>query len=163
MSIEPRETNVDRIAKTGQILVFAMLAGIVAFGGVVMAIGPTGGEEPPDATVLLIALAAVAVTEIPAFVVIRMGIVGNLKKRHGSRAAGDPIPDEIVNAHMVLTLIGGAMAEGVGLFGLVIVLLTGNWLAMIAPALAIVILAAFIPSRAKIERFAAGLAETPMR
>jgi hypothetical protein len=54
----------------------------------------------------------------------------------------------------VLTLIGCAMAEGASLFGIVALLITGHWLAIVVPALGLALLGLQFPTRAKFSSFA---------
>jgi hypothetical protein len=54
---------------------------------------------------------------------------------------------EVLPAFHTLTLIRSAMAEGFGLFGLVIIMVTGAKLALVAPVLALVVLVLGFPAR----------------
>jgi hypothetical protein len=61
-----------------------------------------------------------------------------------------------------LRIIAAAMAEGFGLFGIVIFLVTGTAIALAAPVLALVILTRLVPTRDRISRFLAELSGQPI-
>lgn len=54
---------------------------------------------------------------------------------------------------VTLTLISGSLAEGFGLFGAVIYLITGDSYALVAPAIALFLIARLLPIRDRLARF----------
>lgn len=55
-----------------------------------------------------------------------------------------------------LAILGGALAEGVGLLGVVALLLGAPWYALALPAVAVVLILAQLPSRERLERMLRG-------
>ncbi|MFQ5807112.1 MAG: hypothetical protein ACE5I3_11750, partial [Phycisphaerae bacterium] len=92
--------------------------------------------------------------EIPAYALLRTAIMGNLRRTWDGRASDEVPKEELAKGFNLLTIIGGALAEGLSLFGLVILLVSGNWLAVAAPVIGLLLLAAQLPTRDRFNRFA---------
>ena len=140
-----------------KIIVAAMAGGLFAFAAIVVAL-VTGGSMKADeelAPIMLIVLGGLAVCEVVGYVVLRQGIIGKTRNFLREHADDDRSAVAITNAFAVLTIVAGAMLEGLGLFGAVIMLVTAEQLALIAPALAILLLLAFVlPTEDKARNFA---------
>ncbi|MBU0617697.1 MAG: hypothetical protein KKI02_08260 [Planctomycetes bacterium] len=138
-----------------RLIIPAMAMGVILFAAIVIFL-ITGGSmstNPELANVLLFTLVALAVMELAAYVVVRKVITGNLRRRWLGHAVEDVPPEELLKWFQTLTLVGAAMAEGLSLFGLVILLVTGNWLAIVAPAIGLLLIARHFPTRDKLNRF----------
>jgi hypothetical protein len=148
---------IDQAVRTLRIVVAAMMMGVLGLSVVAIFIGRQAEPDPKMANVLLVVLAVIAVWELIAYVVIRASMLNRLRRRFAENPpAADPTAELIGNFNS-LTIIGCAMPEGLGLFGSMIMLITGAWPALAAPVLALILLAWQLPSRDKIERFVSGV------
>jgi len=139
-----------------RLIIPAMAMGVIVFAAIVVFLITSGGmnTDPEPANLLLLVLAALAVMELAAYVVIRKVMMGNLRRRWVGRPVEDVPPEELARGFQTLTLVGAALAEGFSLFGLVILLVTGNWLAIAASAIGLLLIALHFPTRDKLSRFA---------
>lgn len=161
-------TTVPAAMLTLKILHLAFMAGLVLFSIVVLVL-PLGGSapspsapQPPetdsDSMELMfgVILGAWAVFAIPA----SLFILPAMRKKAGIAAAdahSDAEPDAAklaaIGFYTTGLLLRSALIEGWGLFGAVVALITGEMLFLIAPILAVAIIGAYFPTRAKFERF----------
>ena len=142
-----------------RLIIPAMAMGVIIFAAIVIFL-IAGGRVNTDrepANLLLLVLAALAVMELAAYVVVRKVIAGNLRRQWLGHAVEDVPPEELAKWFQTLTLVGAALAEGLSLFGLVILLITGNWLAIVAPAIGLLLIARHFPTRDKFNRFAGSI------
>jgi F0F1-type ATP synthase membrane subunit c/vacuolar-type H+-ATPase subunit K len=121
---------------TLRIIVAAMAGSLLVFGAIAVVLGPISDDasDPQQGQVFLLVLIFFAVSEVVAYAVVRRVHVGRLQANY--QQADDSALPEVWQGFMVLTIIGCAMAEGIGLFGLVIVMLEG-----VGPALAVAFVA----------------------
>jgi hypothetical protein len=150
--------NDDRLPQLRllRLIIPAMALGVIFFAAIVIFL-ITGGRmstKPELAHVMRFTLVALAALELAAYVVIRKVVTGKLRQKWSGRAVHDAPPEELAQAFLVLSLAGAAMAEGLSLYGLVILLLTGDWLAIMAPAIGLLLIVLHFPSRDKFNRFA---------
>jgi len=106
------------------------------------------GNQPPE--VLIYVLFAVGMGNAGVYVVLRKAFVAQaLANRETSVAllAEGGIPPQLYT----LTILGAALAEAFGIFGLVIVLLGGPWAVLAAPAISVVLILLQIPTRGRLE------------
>jgi hypothetical protein len=150
------DSEVDQVVRTLRIVMVAMLAGVVGFGAiaVILVVGGNIATQPQNANMLLAVLACFAVTGIVAYVVVRTALTGNVRRSCEGLAVDQVPAATLLKGFQMITLIGGALAEGVSFFGIVILLVTGAWLALAAPAVGVVLIALQAPSRDKFKRFA---------
>lgn len=161
------ESDYRQKLKTGQIIVLAMMGGLVSFGAVLAVLSQVGelGSAKLDATIPLGVVAALAVTEVPVYVLIRKGLIAKGREKLAGRrsAMGEPLLGEAMDVFLIMTIIGAAMCEGVGLFGLVVMLLTGNYFGALFAFVALALLALQLPTEARLRSFASALTEPEMR
>lgn len=141
-----------------KMIVLALALGVAFFAIVVAFVGPVSGVEEgapvPDGdggsssdigSLLNYMLIALAVTMIPASLFMR----GVLSKRVAGRKdeALAEIADGYVPAELApAILVPAAMIESVGLFGCVTVLISGQTIALAAPAAVVVLLLMSVPT-----------------
>jgi peptidoglycan/LPS O-acetylase OafA/YrhL len=133
-----------------KIILFALAAGVLMFAVVASVLGPVGGpaEEGADDSLgqtLLYALGAMALGVLPLAVVLRRWGFSRVEHRREEAIAeidDGRIPQELAGA----ILVSAAAVESVGLFGCVVVLITGNMIALAAPAVAVVGILMSVPS-----------------
>ena len=113
--------------------------------------------------ILLMVLGLVAFGEAVGYIMIRQGVVRKTRTGLESCSAEIEQTAALANGFASLTIIGAAMLEGLGLFGAVIVLLTGQLAVLLAPALAIVFLLTLaFPTEKKAREFIGAVTgETP--
>lgn len=164
----PRPTNIATAHWTLKILHLAFMAGIAMFSIVVVVMQMTSPAPAPAPTpdpaatgpdmdlIFAVMLGAGALSLLP----VAMFILPVMRKKAGIAAAdasadSDPVAPKLaaIGPYTTALLLRAAMVEGLGLLGAVAALLTENLLFLIAPGLAIAIIIAFFPTRAKFERF----------
>ena len=140
-----------------RIIIGAMMGGIVIFGVAATAMGMNAEFDPDQTKMFLLALAGLCVMELPAYFVVRRVLMGKIQSEYQqSRRSEDPSV-ALLAQMTTLTIIGGAMAEGVSLFALVIVLLTGARVALIVPGLGLIVLSLLFPTRYRLSEFVANV------
>ncbi len=95
---------------------------------------------------------------MPAYVVVRATTMARLRRLVQESPPADDAAARALPAMATLTLIGAAMAEGFGLFGGTVFLITAAREALLAPAIALVLLVLKIPTQDKLAAFAADAA-----
>ena len=150
-----RNTNVNQALGVLRVLLAAMGGGMVVFAGIAMLVVKSGSTDsrPALAPILLPILGLIAILELPVYATMRRGIVSKARQAWDREPSSNDPAIELLPSYNTLTIIGGALAEGFGLFGAVVFLLTGSWPALAAPAIALVALAAVFPSRDRLNRF----------
>ncbi|MCP4544832.1 MAG: hypothetical protein GY835_00020 [bacterium] len=111
-----------------RIIIGAMIAALVLFGLTATFLVTSGTMTPqPDLAVLLLgALAALAVSELAAYIVLRQAFIKNQQQAWRNRSRDEELAPDLLTPFTTLTIIGTAMAEALGLFGVVIFLLTSH-------------------------------------
>lgn len=156
----------QQTVRIAQILVFALLAGVIGLATVAVLIGPTSGPAvaPPagapagpagpfgglDPLVMVMGLLMVGQVPVLTFLGVALARqAAGIASRH----ADEPEARERLLAGLWLnaTILRAALAEGVGLFGGVILLLNGDRLALIGIGFALIVLVALIPTRGRLE------------
>ena len=135
------------LAIAGGIIVFGIVAGVLVSAEVVPA-------QPRLGSSLLPALLIVAVLMIVAFLLVRQGIRTALTRTQ----PGGRTPELLLARFRTLNIVGSALAEVPAMFGIVVFLLTRQWVALLAPALSLGALALLFPSPDKYARFAEDVA-----
>lgn len=126
-----------------RVIVGTMAMGVIGFSVVAVVVTQSGDFKPVEGMVetLLPVLAAVAFFELPAYFVIRNGAIKRCRKDWSDEVTEDEASTKITQIFSTSTIIGAAMLEGLGLFGALIVLITGNLAILAVPGIAIVLLA----------------------
>lgn len=165
----PQMNSISGAMLTLKVLHIGFMAGVGLFAIVVFVMQATASATPPGAppaapasggmdmqSLFAIMLGAIGATVLP----VSAFILPAMRKRAGidaADAAPDADPDApkiaAVNTYTTALILRAAMVEGWGLFGAVAALLTENPLFLTAPLLAVAIIGAYFPTRAKFERF----------
>lgn len=147
-----------------QILVGAMAAGLVFFTGFALCAVTLPIFEKPIhegnenlALILLIVLGAMGCGQFVAFLVLRRLMLTRLRPVAEAEHSDEEAIPALVAGTRAFNVIGAALAEGFGLFGSVVFLLTGSWPALAASVLGVIWLLAQLPTREKYRRLAAEL------
>ena len=131
----------------------------ILFAVIAFLMAPVG--EPEEMAkienALLLALTLLAAGGIPAFFIARMNMIGKLRDSLSGRKPEECL-ESIAATYLQIGLIGTALAEIIGFFGLGIVLFTGNWLAGLAALLALLVEAVLYPRLSTFQTFAVNVA-----
>ena len=123
-----------------QIILSALIVGVIALTvAAIFAHPKIGSTDAELGQKLLLILAGLPVLALPAYALMRRRATRLLARRHHdarAEARNHQIPPELLGA----VIVGASLAEGLGLFGATIFLITGQWLALVAPALAIIVI-----------------------
>ena len=129
-----------------QIVIVAMVLGVVAFSIVTLFVAPTARPAP---AALPWAVLAMTVAAIPAHALI--GFQGAHRIASLSQERADDSAVRAMKSFQTIVIVRGGIAEGVGLFAGVVHLLTANRLCLIAIGVSLVGIVLALPGR---ERFA---------
>ncbi len=136
-----------------RIIIAAMLGGLAALTIVALFVDVAPAEGSPEGldSTLLLVLGLFAVAELPAYLVVRHKTINDLRRSWANRSTEHQQTRALAGAFATITIIGAAMVEGLGLFGAVIYMLTGNGCGLIAPGLAAVVLLVLFPTYGKVQ------------
>jgi hypothetical protein len=138
---------------SGKIITGAMIVGVAVFGVVVLVLGDRMVSQPSLGWVLVGVVASVAFAFSIFYLFFRATVVRAARaSRERSGEAREPTR-ALAQTYNTLVLIRAGLVEAVGLVGLVSLLITGQKLLWAAPAIAIVLLAAGLPSRSRFDAF----------
>ncbi len=140
-----------------KIIVASMLAGIVVLSLVALGVvrADSVSQDQGLALVLLVVLALLALGELPAYFVIRQALIAKLRAEKRDEESDQRRLSQFLSPFTTLTILAGAMAEGFGLFGAVVFMVTGQPAALVAPAIAALFLTAVFPSEQRLRAFVA--------
>jgi len=152
--------NRERVLRVLQLVVGAIACGLLGCAAVSIVLVTQRWIMPRTEIehALLMALLAVAVAQAAAFGLVGRLIAGSLRRKVEGGAAVDSAA-----AFSTLTIVRGAAVEAVGLFAVVVFLLTANWTVLVVPVACMLILATLFPTRDRLERFAAHVTGQDLR
>ena len=149
---EGQET-VRGVILMGRIISGAMIVGVAAFGVVVLVLGDRVASQASLGGLFVGILGLVALAFLVVYSVFKAVVVRTARSQC-EQSGGKALPlGALARAYAPLVIIRAAMAEGVGLAGLVFLLITGQQLLWAAPVIAIIILVAALPSRSRFDSF----------
>ncbi|MBU0638306.1 MAG: hypothetical protein KKB50_05530 [Planctomycetes bacterium] len=148
------DTQTGKALRVAQIVIGAMIVGLGAFAAIIMLLqAPPSDLQPQTVTVLLLGLAGLGGTQLVAYFFLRRALWRSARQAF-EEANDRPIPVAALFQRLfLLTLVSAALAETFGMFGLVVYSGTRVWLALIAPALALLALVALLPTPDRFARF----------
>ncbi len=150
---------ITRMILTVRLVLLAIAAGIIVLG-VVAGVLVTGGNipaQPKLGSLLLPALLVVAAMMVVVFLLVRQLMLAGLRRGEPGDRAGEVPAQKLLGRFQALTIVGGTLVELPALFGVVVFLLTRQWVALLVPALGLGSLILLFPSRDKFTRFADGI------
>ena len=144
--------------RNARLIVLALVLGIVIFAGLVvfLRLSSDTALNPEVGKLLLVVIGGLAVSNSVVYFLLRKSFVARAQEAKAEALEllkQDAMPPQLFS----LTIIGAALAEGVGLLGVVAVLLGAPWFALAAPAVAVVLMVAQLPTREKLERVVRGV------
>lgn len=137
----------------GKVLVGALMMGVGSATGVMFALvhfrqhSPTPGME----VLLLVTAGFWPISAAAAYVVGRAMTAKARADWNSSDGRGDET--DLAQPYLGMVIVRAALVEGSGLLGAVTFLLTGNMLALIAPALSLAALGLLFPTEDKLQAF----------
>jgi hypothetical protein len=134
--------------KTLRVIVAALAGGVVAFALVIefaFRHKPVGGTLPDD--VLLMVGGGLLTAGVVGSVVLPQAVLGQAIARLRGKSKED-VERGMIRTYQTACLLRAALLEGPGLFGVIVVLMTGNAVGYVAPGVAIVLMMLTLPSRA---------------
>lgn len=151
--------ELDRPYQTVRLLVAAMAMCVAAFGAFVVFL-ITGGVAHTDsswARVLLLALVGAALIEASVYALARAITTERARREWEGVAPTEESAAGLRKCYYALTLTAAGLAEAFGLFGIVVLLISGAWPAIAAPLIALLVIAVHFPTQARFNSFAGGM------
>lgn len=143
--------------RVASVILVALVLAIVTFAGVVLFLRLSSEREldPAVGRLLMLTLGLLAVAELPVYVLVRKQLLARARSMETEALEllrQDLTPQPLFS----LTIVGAAMAEGLGLLGVLAIMLGAPLYALAAPALAVALILAQIPTRARLEQAVRG-------
>lgn len=138
--------------RTIQVVLGALIAGLLAFSGVAAFVRSSSGALDSGASVEAFAFVVpvVFVSAGVVYFVLRRSLLASV--RANREQAAELARQGIMPAELQrLVILGAALAEGPGLLGAVAVLIGGSWFLLAAPLLAMLCIGSSMPSRERVE------------
>jgi hypothetical protein len=137
-----------------RILVRGLILGLLGVGVVFsVALREPLITAPGTTRALIVALLALAVMEMPAYVVVRRSIIARIRESCEGAADDADLTEQLLQGFAAITIIGCAMAEGAALFGLVVGFATDARAVLAVPAAALALLVAQFPRMGRLRAF----------
>lgn len=166
--------DLARPIQTSQLIVGALIMGMVTFGamvvGLVMMQGPLGRD--PQLERMMVAAAVVtwvgctvAAAALWMIMLVRTRRVWEAGGLRQGGLPGQPTNEDVAGflpPYTSALILRAAMLEGPGLFGIIVFLLTGNWIGMVIAGLSALGLAAMFPTRSKFLAYASRIVGRPV-
>lgn len=137
--------------KSAQLIVGSLITGQALFAAVTFLVDMGGEQSDGFAELMLLAVAAMGAAAIPAFFFLPPRLAARVAGRRQEALAeidAGQIPSEI----MVATLLGAALLEAWGLLGCVVHLITGQPVALLATAVAVLLMILQFPDATRVRR-----------
>jgi hypothetical protein len=146
-----------------RLIITSMMLALLAATIIMIVLAPRLEQSvPPEvANLLLIVLAGLAVSQLPVYFFVRHTSLRRLQAALAGREVTADVTRSLHDVYFRLTLVPAALLEGWGLLGSVIFLLTQQWPALAAPALALCGLMFAWPTRDRLERFTTAMTGRP--
>ncbi len=143
--------------RSPQIILGALAAGVLVFTGVAVYLRLAGMDlgDSQLARLLPFLVLALAAAEVPVYLLLRRVFVAQVRAAR-EESLGLVKEGRIPLQLQTLAILGAALAEGVGLLGVITVLLGGSWFALAAPFAAVVLILLQVPTRARLESIVRG-------
>ena len=133
-----------------RLILGALVIGLLLMTVAALFVNITEEGKGEDLQILVWVCFLLAVAEIPCWLFLRAKLLGQVRARlqaQEGEGKADLLPPEL----FALTMIGAALAEGVGLFGTVVFFLTRQHVVLVLPGLAILAILLLMPSKERFE------------
>lgn len=151
------------MARTMQVIVLALAAGVITFGVIAAVIGPEApGNAQQGPSIIAYLAGAVACVALVASIAVPALLVANARRRivAGRPAMPNPkltIPPELGNVgpiavvYQTRLIVGAAILEGAAFFNLIAYLLEGQLLSLVAAGVMLAALLSLFPTPSRLE------------
>ncbi len=157
-SVDDHPLEPKRALLTLRLVVLALCGSLVAFAIVAAVVVESAGRIGINAetgNILLATLGMFMIAEVPAYVLVRRSLLAGLRQAPREQTGGGEPTQHEIKTFTTLTVVGAAMVESTGLFGIVTYMVSGSHVALLAPALGLLALGLQLPTRAKLDGLAA--------
>lgn len=147
--------NPDAAIQPVQIIVFALMAGVVVSAAIATVLAPNGPNDAGNQTLCGIYVALTAVTIATRFVVSPIVVkcqMNQLRKKLQSKDESD-VKTALFGIFQMKTFIENALLEGAAFFCVVALLVTGAWWLLAIVGALLVLMAMMFPTKGRIEQF----------
>lgn len=132
-----------------------MILGMAGFAGFAVWYTTTYPPAPSaSATIFWVFLGGLALAELVAYFVVRTTLISRLQRQHHTDVESDMTRTGLHASYLALTLIGTALAEGLGLFAAIVLFLFGDLRLIVIVAASIGAILAMLPSENRFRAFA---------
>jgi len=140
-----------RPLRAAQLILLALALGVLSFGVVAITLRPSLQPSSPETGRLLaVVLVGLGVCEGAVYFLLRRGVLQRLaaeREQALTLVLQGALPPQL----LTLTIIGGALAESIGLLGSVAYLVGAPALVIAAPVLSVALILVQVPTRARTE------------
>jgi len=138
---------------SGRVITGAMIMGMATFGVVVLVLGDQMVSQPSLGWILVGVVALLAFADSVFYLLFRAMVVRGAKANRDQGGDTAAATEALARRYSTLVILRAGMVEMAGLAGLAFLLITGQKLLWAAPAIAIVLLVAGLPSRTRFDAF----------
>ncbi|HYE61531.1 MAG TPA: hypothetical protein VD997_06020 [Phycisphaerales bacterium] len=136
-----------------QVMVAALMFGLLTASAVMFMLVHMGVQQPQHGLEILLYVLAALWPVCAIMSVVMNSVMVRQARAQWNNGSGQGDEDDLLPAYSSAVIVRGALLEGPGLFGAVAFMLTGNMLALIAPALSLAALGLIFPSQEKFRAF----------
>ncbi|MHC4442046.1 MAG: hypothetical protein ACYTF1_04690 [Planctomycetota bacterium] len=149
------DNKINEFLNVLRLIIIAMIAGTTIFAVVVIVAGDRFPSTPGLTNILfpiLVVFAAVGIFGPPF---IRRSTIAQARRANKDNPEGEDSDLRLYGFLNMYVIASAAMTESVGLFSVVVYMLTKNWAAILITVIALVLLMRRLPNRPLIEKFLA--------
>lgn len=145
-------TNANTVLKTVPVLLASLMTGMLLFAAIAGFLSTQNAPKAPaNLNTLFIAAGGVSVLAMLGYLYFGNATASAAKRAAEHKQTEDQKRDAAAAILMQHTIIRAALWEGVGLFGAVITLISGNLLGLVFTAVAVVMVATLLPVRSRLD------------
>jgi hypothetical protein len=139
---------------TLRLVVIALIVGLLSFVGVALWLTTTTPPPPnPSAALFWAVLGGLAISELAAYFLLRAAIVASARRQFQAGGSPDTGYSALTGIYFTVTLIGIAMAEGIGLFAAILLLIMGDTRLLLVAGAALAAKLALFPTENRYRSF----------
>ena len=149
-------TNVTATVRTSQIIAGALMAGVIMFGAVVVAM--TWNKPPGDPVIPIIAVGLAIFAIVARYAVAAAMVSGSRTEiakevRSGRLQESTAVAGRLYGAYQTRLIVALALLEGAAFFNLIAYMLAARWWNLAAAGVLLLMMAAAFPTRTKLEQW----------
>jgi len=149
--------SVEEVIRACRIVVGGLIAGLVLFSGVALAVAPlTPSPDPQITAAMLVMVLVMGVGCAAGYRVVRRSVIAEMRSRLPASAEGADPAALVTDCYRQLVIVRGGLTEGPGFLALMTYIVTGHMLALGAAGVAVILLGANFPSADEMRHLATG-------